>query len=357
MKKIIILMIIAMFAVSIVVMGIGCKEEAAPAAEEAEETVEEEAPAVEEAKEEEEVEEASDGPLTIGLSMPLVGMNPYTSFWADYFEKTAAEMGYETVITDAEADAAKQANQIDTLMEQDVDALVVWCLDVNAIIPSLKAAKEAGFIVVASNTIPAAGGLKYIDAYTGPDDIKQGGIVGTQAAADLEERGLSADGEIVQIIGIPGYSAFINRQVGFEAKLFELAPDATIIGTQPSMASKEKALTIMENFITTFGDRIDGVYCHDDFIAEGALQAIEASGYAPNEDIMIWGLGGSMLGLGYVKDGKFTSTTSQQPSVDADKSLKITDMLLKGMEVELINNIETPIVTAANVAEFLPGEW
>ena len=39
------------------------------------------------------------------------------------------------------------------------------------------------------------------------------------------------------------------------------------------------------------------------------------------------------------------------------KSLEITDMLLKGMEVEFINYIDTPIVTAANVAEFLPGEW
>jgi len=330
MKKIIILIVITMFAFSIVVMGIGCNEGA---------------------------EKASDGPLTIGLSMPLVGMNPYTSFWADYFEETAKAMGYEVVITDAEADAAKQANQIDTLMEQDVDALVVWCLDVNAIIPSLKAAKEAGFIVVASNTIPASEGLKFIDAYTGPDDITQGGIVATQAAADLEERGLSEDGEIVQITGIPGYSAFINRQVGFEAKLFELAPDVTIIGTQPSMASKEKALTIMENFITTFGDRIDGVYAHDDFIAEGALQAIEASGYVPGEDIMIWGLGGSKLGLGYVQDGKFTSTTSQQPSIDADKSLEITDKLLKGEEVDFINYIDTPIVTAANVTDFLPGEW
>ena len=354
MKKILILILIAMLAMSLAIMGISCKEEAAPE----EETVEEEAPATEEAEEEEPVEEAADdGPMTIGLSMPLVGMNPYTSFWADYFVEKAKEMGYEAVVTDAEGDAAKQANQVDTLMEQGVDALVVWCLDVNAIIPSLKAAKEAGFIVVCSNTIPAAAGLKYIDAYTGPDDITQGGIVATQAAADLEERGLASDGEIVQIIGIPGYSAFINRQVGFEAKLFELAPDVSIIGTQPSQASKEKALTIMENFITTFGDRIDGVYCHDDFIAEGALQAIEASGYIPNDDIMIWGLGGSMLGLNYVKDGKFTSTTSQQPSVDADKSLVVTDMLLKGMEVDFINYIETPIVTAENVEEFLPGEW
>ena len=57
MKKLLVLLLIAMFIVSVVVIGIGCKEEAVSDVEQAEETVEEETPAVEEA-EEEAVEEA-----------------------------------------------------------------------------------------------------------------------------------------------------------------------------------------------------------------------------------------------------------------------------------------------------------
>ncbi len=72
---------------------------------------------------------------------------------------------------------------------------------------------------------------------------------------------------------------------------------------------------------------------------------------------MVWGLGGSMIGLAHVKAGEFTSTTSQQPSVDAKMSVKIIAQLLRGEEPEFFNYIDTPIVTAANVDDFLPGEW
>jgi len=297
------------------------------------------------------------GPKVIGFSMVGVGMNAYLTTWVDMFTSEAEDLGYKVIMTDANFDAATQANQIDNLMEQDVDGIVVWPVDVYALIPSFRKVYEAGIPVISSNTSPAPEGFRFIDAYTGPDDYIQGGIVATQAVKDLTERGLLDTGKVVEIIGVPGYSAFVNRQRGFDEKLGELAPNVKILAVQPSNGAKEEAMKVMENFITAYGDELDGVYCHDDFIAEGALLAIETAGYKPNEDIMIWGLGGSMVGLGHVNSGKFTSTTSQQPSFDAKMSVKVIDQLLRGEEPEFFNFIDTPIVTKANVEDFLPGEW
>lgn len=293
---------------------------------------------------------------TIGFAMVGLGMNPYLTTFVDIFNAECEKLGYNVVMTDANFDAATQANQIENLMEQDIDALIVWPLDVHAVIPSFKKAKEAGFIVVSSNTSPAPEGYRYINAYTGPDDYTQGGIVATQAAKNLTERGLAETGKVVEIIGIPGYSAFVNRQRGFDEKLHELLPKVQIIAVQPSNGKKDEAMKVMEDFITAYGDEIDGVYCHDDFIAEGALLAIEAAGYKKGE-IMVWGLGGSKVGLKLVQEGRFVSTTSQQPSGDAKLSVAITHKLLQGEDVEFFNYLNTPIVTAENVEEFLPGEW
>lgn len=336
------------------VLFVGCKTTATPETAAATTTAATTAAATTAAAE---TTAAATGPKTIALSSPGVSINAYTVNYTDYFNKKAKEMGYKTIVADAEIDAQKQANQIDSLIQQKPDVLIVWCLDVNAIVPSLKKAKEAGITVICTNTQPAKEGLRYIDAYTGPDDFTQGGIVATQAVKDLESKGLKEKGKIVQIIGIPGYSAFIFRQSGFESKLLELAPKVTILGTQPSQAKKEIALTVMENFITTFGKQINGVYCHDDFIAEGALGAIEAAGLTVGKDLFLWGLGGSSVGLKYVKDGKFTSTTNQQPTDDADLALKIADKLIKGEKVDFLNYLTTPIVTKDNVDQYLPGYW
>ncbi len=297
------------------------------------------------------------GQKVIGFAMVGVGMNAYLTTWVDMFTSEAEALGYKVIMTDANFDAATQANQIENLMEQDVDAMVVWPVDVYALIPSFRKVFEAGIPVISSNTSPAPEGYRFINAYTGPDDYIQGGIVATQAVKDLKARGLMDTGKVVEIIGVPGYSAFVNRQRGFDEKLGELAPNVKILAVQPSNGAKEEAMKVMENFITAYGDEIDGVYCHDDFIAEGAFLAIESAGYKPNEDIMIWGLGGSMVGLAHVKAGEFTSTTSQQPSVDAKMSVKVIAQLLRGEEPEFFNYIDTPIVTAENVDGFLPGEW
>ncbi|MBN1227258.1 MAG: ABC transporter substrate-binding protein [Deltaproteobacteria bacterium] len=83
MKRIAVMLLLALFTVSMVLFGVGCKEEAAEAAEEVEEAAEEVEEEVEEAAEEveeaaEEVEEAAEEEqkvVKIGYLMPLSGPN------------------------------------------------------------------------------------------------------------------------------------------------------------------------------------------------------------------------------------------------------------------------------------------
>lgn len=50
-----------------------------------------------------------------------------------------------------------------------------------------------------------------------------------------------------------------------------------MLDAQPANFQREKAQSIMEAYITRFGDKIDGVCANDDDMALGALAAINAA--------------------------------------------------------------------------------
>ena len=54
----------------------------------------------------------------------------------------------------------------------------------------------------------------------------------------------------------------------------------------------EKAQSVMESFLQTYGDEIDAVFSHDDEMAQGAITAIEANNLKAGEDIKIAGIDG-----------------------------------------------------------------
>ncbi len=350
MRKVTIGLVLTIFAVSMVFLGIGCKAEPEVIVETVIETVIEtvEVP-VEEVKE-------KDEQLTIGLSMPGLGV-PYFAVYIETYQKLCDENGIELLIRDAEWDAAKQANQIDDLILQDVDVLVAVPADAAGIIPSIKKAKEAGLIVMASNVLPTEEGFRYIEAFTGPSCTLQGELIAQAFVDFLTAEGRPLEGNLIQITGAPGYSAAIDRALGFENKLVEVAPDINIIATEPGNWVKEDSRQAMEDLIIAHGDNIDFVYAHDDTMAVGAWLAIEAAGYTP-EDIILIGIGGSIEGLAAVNDGIIKLTCLQSPSIDATLSVDIAMDLYEGVELEkLFNYMDSPIVTKDNVEQYLPGEW
>ena len=326
MKKSIIFLLITVFAVSLIFAGISCK-----------------------------AKEVRETPV-IGLSMPGLGV-PYFAVWVEAFEEKCNEYDIEYIMRDGEWDPKKQADQIDDLMVKKVDALVIVPCDAAAIIPSLKKAKEEGFIVISSNVMPEPEGFRYIDAFTGPNCKEQGVLIAEQLFNAFKEAGLGEEGNVVIITGVPGYSATIDRTVGFKPKLYELAPNIKVLAEQPGNWRKEDARKAMEDFIVAYGDQIDAVYAHDDTMAVGAWLALEAAGYSKG-DPLIFGVGGSIEGLAAVNDGIIKATILQSPSIDGKLSVDVTYKFIKGEEVkEFFNWQEIPVVTVDNVEQYLPGEW
>ena len=297
---------------------------------------------------EEVAEEAEAEHFTVGYSAPNAGW-PYIAAWIEAFEAAAGENDIvDAVVLSADGDVAQQAADFDTLIAQGVDVILVCSLDGDAIVSSLKAAYDAGIPVLAVSNEPSDDGQEYIVGYSGPDDYVQGTI-----AADLMAKALDNKGNIVIIEGTPGQSTTNLRNQGFMDQMEEKGYEFNILAQQTANWDPVQAKAVMEDFITAYGDEIDGVFSQDDNTAAAVGEVVRDAGY----DFAIVGTGGSKNGTQAIRDGLIFGTMDQSPTTDAEQALDFAIMIARGEELpERRNIIPMPEITAENADQF-PGEW
>jgi ribose transport system substrate-binding protein len=295
-------------------------------------------------------EEAAAEKIVIGYSAPNAGW-PYIAAFINALEAAAAaDDSVELIVLSADGDIAKQSSDFDNLIAQGVDVILVCSLDGSAIVPSLKAASDAGIPVLAVSNEPSEEGQQYIVGFSGPDDYVQGRI-----AAELMADALGGKGNIVVIEGTPGQSTTALRNQGFADQTAEAGYEFTILASQTSNWDPVQAKSVMEDFITAYGDQINGVFSQDDNTAAAAAEVLKEKGLL--EKIAVVGTGGSKNGTQAIRDGLLYGTMDQSPTTDANQALGFAKLIASGGELpERRNIIPMPKITIENADQF-PGEW
>lgn len=288
--------------------------------------------------------------VVIGLSQPNLGW-PYIAIVTQTLEAEVAMLSdVDLIVMGAEGDIAKQANDMDSLIAKGVDVILVCSLDGNAIVASIKAAHDAGIPVLAISNEPAAHGKQFLAGYSGPDDYVQGVI-----AAELMHEALGGTGGVVVIEGTPGQSTTAARNKGFDDGLAKLGSKIEVLARQTAQWDPVRAKAVMEDFLTAYGDKIDGLFSHDDNTAAAAAEVVRAAGKL--DQVKIVGTGGSKNGTQAIRDGLLYGTMDQSPSTDGRQALRFALDLAAGKALPKDRNIiSMPKITAANAAQF-PGEW
>src|SRR3712207_1317265 len=111
-------------------------------------------------------------------TVALVQINQQALFFNQMNEgaqKAADAAGAELVIFNANNDPAAQNNAIENYVTQGVDAIIVVAIDVNGVMPALRAADQAGIPVIAVDAIlPEDGPQK---AQVGVDNEEAGRLI------------------------------------------------------------------------------------------------------------------------------------------------------------------------------------
>ena len=286
---------------------------------------------------------------TIGITQNNVGVDSYqTTYEKSFIAAAEANADVEAVVLDAGGDVARQIAQMQDLIQQEVDAIIIWPTNGEAVIPAVREAHKAGIPVIVTNSNIAEAGFEFVSSFSGPDNITQGSRSAEILCTKFTDMGIENDAQVVQISGQPGYTTAIERQKGFDDRMPEVCPNVTIVETQPGDWNREKSQTVMEAFLVKYDD-IDGVYAGDDNMGVGALNAAKAAG---REGIIFVGATNFAVGYEAMERGEYWGSIYQSPVDDAEAALKTALDILGGAELPFLNYFDTPKITQDNQAEF-----
>lgn len=287
--------------------------------------------------------------MRIGITQNNVGVDSYqTTYERAFIEAANANSDVRAVVLDAGGDVARQIAQVDDLIQQNVDAIIIWPTNGEAVIPAVRRAHRAGIPVIVTNSNIAEQGFDFIRSFSGPDNVTQGRRSADIMCDKFKDMGIENEAKVVHITGQPGYTTAIERAGGFDERLPEVCPNVQVLETQPGDWNRERSQQVMEAFLVKYDD-IDGVYAGDDNMGVGALNAARA---ANRNGIIFVGATNFSVGYDAMAAGEYWGSIYQSPVDDAQAALQTAIDVLEGREVPFLNYFDTPKITQDNMNEF-----
>ena len=121
---------------------------------------------------------------------------------------------------------------------------------------------------------------------------------------------MGGKGAIVGLGGIASNVPAIERKQGMMNAL-KAYPGIKLLDYQAADWDTTKANQIMSSFMTSYGDQITGVFCANDTIAYGVIEALRAEGLAGK--IPVVGYDGGAQAINYLQTGEILATVSTNP--------------------------------------------
>jgi fructose transport system substrate-binding protein len=192
---------------------------------------------------------------------------------------------------------------------------LITASDTKAIVDSVKAARDAGLLVIALDTplepIDAA------DATFATDNFQAGLLIGQWAKASMGDAAATAKIAMLDL-AISQPSVDVLRDQGFltgfgvdtaDINKWGDETDPRIVGNEVTAGNEEGGLKAMESLLIKDPD-INVVYTINEPSAAGAYEALKAAG---KEGVLIVSVDGGCPGVADVKDGVIGATSQQYP--------------------------------------------
>lgn len=277
--------------------------------------------------------------------LPPAMTSPFYASCIEGATPVADALGYELVIMapESEDDYATQTSMMEDLITQGVKGIAVCGINLDALIPAIKKANEAGVPVVMFNTITELEGAD-VYAYSGYNQYNGGAKI-----ADWVNEKTGGKAVVAIIEGLPSdYTT--QRMGGFVDRCAEAYPDITVVASQPGDWVREKGMNAAMDMIQAHPE-ISVIYGLSDEMALGAVQACKQLN---REDIICVGLDGNPNAFESVKAGELTATLDCGPVAIGANAIKALAEAIDGVaRDEKVIEAETTVVDASIVDNFI----
>lgn len=242
------------------------------------------------------------------------------------FSQVGAESGWRTANTTSIQDAAKaadvnlkfsdangeQENQISAIrsfVQQRVSVIAFSPVVRTGWDAVLLEAKNAGIPVILTDRAVDTQEKDVYKTFLGADFVQEGKWAGEWTVKEYA----SAPGpvNIVQLEGTTGSDPALERSTGF-ADAIKANPNLKVIASQTGDFTRSGGKQVMEAFLKA-NPKIDMVFAQNDDMALGAVEAIEAAGLKPGQDIKIVAIDATHDGMQALADGKMNFIVECNP--------------------------------------------
>lgn len=368
MKKKVVSVILAMTMVASMAMGCGNSSDTTTSDNSTTTTTTNDAAASTEASDAADATaDAANGDLAdkkVGVCIYQFADNFMTLFRGE-LENYLVEQGFSKdniTIVDGANDQATQTNQIQNFITQGVDVLIINPVNSSSAETITDMVVEAGIPLVYINREPdASEEQRWADnnwdvTYVGCD-ARQSGTYQGEMIADLglDTVDMNGNGKIDYIM-IEGDPENVDAQYRTEYSIKALEDaglEVNCLDDQVGMWDQATAQQLVANSLSQNGNDIEVVFCNNDAMALGALQAIDAAGRKVNEDIYLVGVDALTEAVQDITEGKMTGTVFNDYMGQAKTAADMAVKFLNGETVDPVNMVDYVKVTPDNAKDIL----
>jgi fructose transport system substrate-binding protein len=253
--------------------------------------------------------------------------NPFFVKMKEGAEAKAAELGValKSYAGKVDGDHESQVAAIEACIADGAKGILIAASDTKAIVDSVKAARDAGLLVIALDT--PLDPLDAADATFATDNFQAGLLIGQWAKATLGDAAATAKIAMLDL-AISQPSVDVLRNQGFltgmgidtvDINVIGDETDPRIVGNDVTAGNEEGGLKAMEALLAK-DPEINVVYAINEPAAVGGYQALTAVGR--EKDVLIVAVDGGCPGVQNVKDGAIGATSQQYPLLMASLGIE-----------------------------------
>jgi len=282
---------------------------------------------------------AASGKTRIGVT--VYDMSSFITQGKEGMEAYAAANNIDLAWNSAGGDVSTQASQLEQMINAGVKAIIIVPVQADSLGPQIAEAKAKNIPVLAVNTtLSDASGLT---SSVLPDDVK----AGEQEMQMMADK-LGGKGSVVIVQGPLGSSPELGRTKGIQNVLAKY-PGMKVLAKDTANWKRDEAVGKIKNWISSFGDQINGIVSENDDMGIGAVQALKESG----KKVPVVGIDGIEDGLRAVQSGDFIGSSLQHGRVELAEGLAVAKNVVDGKQVGKQYSYVMPPITPQTVATYL----
>jgi ABC-type sugar transport system substrate-binding protein len=265
--------------------------------------------------------EKADDRIVLGFSQ-ITEANEWRRANSESIRSAAATSNIVLRMEVADGSQASQLRALRKFIEQKVDVIAVAPVVESGWDEVLREARAANIPVILMDRMVKSDPSLYA-GFLGSDFTEEGRKAARWVAGAFPDPKSQVD--VVELRGKDGSAPAIDRQTGF-AEVLAQHPALRIVRSEAAGFSREQGREVMAAIIATTPS-IHVVFAHNDDMALGAIEAMEAAGLKPGADIKIVSVDAIRAAFDAMIAGKLNATVECNPLLGPQLMTAVTEVV------------------------------